>query len=434
MRAADIRPARRLQRRLVLAFAGFALLVAALYGFYVVLFVYLVEDRFFADLLEHEAQAQLAHHAAQGDWRPPPLHFVTLHDDPTAMPDALGERLAQEPWRREFPGGDGRHYHLQRLEPAAGAPAWLVAEVSQQLVVRPMRGGILQWLGLSGVVVLLAALLLGAWLARRMTRPLSRLAALVDHASPDQRPPAFAQDFPDDEVGALAHGLERLMVRIEDFVAREREFTRDASHELRTPLSVIRSACERLALRSDLDTETRGQLAHVQQSALQLEHVVATLLLLARELDSAEPDSDVALLPLVERVVVEQAPLVQANAVELRVDVPASARARLPVTVLRIVLSNLVGNAFAHTSQGRVVIDVVDARLRIRNPGNGVREADYQPFVKDEASSGFGLGLSIVRRLCERHGITLTIQAEGSDTVASIGLVGGDRPAGAPLS
>lgn len=423
MKAADIRPSRRLQRRLMLAFAGFAFLLATLYGFYIVLFVYVVEDQFFNDLLAHEAQVQLEHRAGHGAWRPPPLHFMGVYEHPAAMPDALGERLEHEPWRREFPGDEGRHYHLLPLEPDDGAPAWLVAEVSQQLVVRPMRGGIAQWLGISGLGVVLAALLLGAWMARRMTRPLSRLAALVDRASPDQLPPAFARDFPDDEVGALAHGLERLIVRIEDFVAREREFTRDASHELRTPLAVIRSACERLALRGDLDQETRDQLAHVQQSALQLEHTVAMLLALAREPDSTEIDADVALLPLVERVVVEQAPLLQhADAVEIRVDVPASARARLPATVLHVVLSNLVGNAFAHTRQGPVVIDVADARLRITNPGDGVREADFQPFVKAEASAGFGLGLSIVRRLCERHGIVLRIQAEDGDTIASIGL------------
>lgn len=58
------RPRRRLRRRLMLAFSGFALLVAVLYGFYVVLFVYLVEDEMFNGLLEQEAKVQLHHHAS----------------------------------------------------------------------------------------------------------------------------------------------------------------------------------------------------------------------------------------------------------------------------------------------------------------------------------------------------------------------------------
>ena len=254
----------RLRDRLMLAFSGFALLVALLYGFYVVLFVYLVEDAVFQGLLEDEAAAQLAHHAETGAWTAPTLRFVTLHVDPATFPDTLGVRLAESPWRREFPGEAGRHYHLQALEPAgAAAPAWLLAEVSQHLVVRPMRGGIAQWLGWSGLAVTLLALLFGAWLARRMTAPLSRLAALVDDATPTQLPAGFADGFPDDEVGTLARGLERLIGRVDAFVLREREFTRDASHELRTPLAVIRSACERLGARTDLGDDARRQIEHV---------------------------------------------------------------------------------------------------------------------------------------------------------------------------
>lgn len=427
MSAASQAPHHRLRQRLMLVFAGFALLVAALYGFYVAVFVYMVEDRFFDGLLAREAEIQQRHHAEHGVWAIPRLDFITVHTDPATLPDGLGARLAPEPWRREFSGAEGRHYHLARLHPAAGEPglpAWLAAEVGPQLVVRPIRGGILQWLAWSGLAVLGLALSLGAWLARRVTAPLSRLAQLVDETSPDRLPPAFSQNFPDDEVGVLARGLERLIARIDAFVSREREFTRDASHELRTPLAVIRSACERLGARRDLDADARSQIAYVEQSARQLEQTVTTLLSLARECDGTQPATELSLLPMIERVIVEQAPLLEARPVDLLVDVPVATRVRLPTTVLHIVLSNLMGNAFAHTVQGRVVIDLADDALRISNPGDGLQEVDFQPFVKRQASAGFGLGLSIVRRLCERHGIPLRIESHGRQTVASVGLTG----------
>lgn len=429
--SAALRPRRQLRHRLMLAFAGFALFVAALYGFYVVVFAYLVEDRFFQGLLQQEARAQLQHHAAHGRWTRPQLPFVSLHVDPDTLPDALGARLADEPWRREFPGVDGRHYHLELLDTpsaagAAGTRAWLLAEVSEQLVVRPMRGGIAQWLGWSSLVVLALALLLGAWLARRMTAPLSRLAALVDQADPDRLPAGFAGSFPDDEVGTLARGLERLIARVDDFVAREREFTRDASHELRTPLAVIRSACERLAARDDLDASSRRQIDHVHQSAQQLERTVSTLLALAREQHGIEPDGEVALLPLLERVIVEQAPLLDGRAVDVALDVAAATSAPWPANVLHIVLSNLIGNAFAHSASGVVAIDVDGGWLRIANPGGTLGEDAFAPFAKGEASAGFGLGLAIVRRLCARHGIALRFDAAAGGTVARLALGPGD--------
>ena len=338
-----------------------------------------------------------------GEQQPPPKPAVTvavLESQPVAL-------------SRELPGRTS---------------AWLVAEVSQQLAVRPMRGDILQWLGWSSLGVLSLALLLGAWLARRTTAPLSRLAALVDEATPSPLPAGFSAGFPDDEVGTLARGLERLIVRVDEFVTREREFTRDASHELRTPLAVIRSACERLAAHDGLDIESRRQLDHVRESALQLEQTVATLLALARERHATEAPSEVAVLPLLERVIVDQAPLLEGRAVEVRVNVTPDTKAYLPETVLHIVLSNLVGNAFAHTCTGEVVIDVDGPWLRIANPGDGIAVGAFEPFVKGDASAGFGLGLAIVRRLCERHDIALRFESDGGGTIARLGLGGLAHP------
>ncbi|TDK30701.1 sensor histidine kinase [Luteimonas terrae] len=413
---------KRLRNRLMYAFAGFALLVAALYGFYVVLFAYLVEDRSFEGLLQQEAEAQLAHHAAHGEWRAPSLPFLQLYVEPGTLPDGLSAQLEAEPWRREFPGLEGRHYHFHSLEPAPGvAPAWLVAEVSRQLVVRPMRGGIAQWLGWSSLVVLALALSAGAWLAHRLTAPLSRLAGLVDTASPSQLPADFSTGFPDDEVGTLARGLERLIRRVEDFVTRERAFTRDASHELRTPLAVIRSACERLGAREDLDDGIRAQVEHVRQSAQQLEQTVTTLLALAREDANAEPAVEVALLPLVERVVVDHSQPASSD-VEVRIDVSNLLCTRVPEGVLRIVLANLIGNALTHTRAGVVEIRADGDWLRISNPSRAVPADAFQPFVKGADSGGYGLGLGIAQRLCERHGIGLRFDSDGGTVVASVAL------------
>lgn len=415
------RPRRRLRHRLMLAFSGFALLVAVLYGFYVVLFVYLVEDQMFNGLLEQEAKVQLHHLATQGGWARPALPGMAVHETATSLPDGLAARLAEEPWRREFAGDQGRHYHLRRLEPG---DAWLVAEVSQQLVVRPMRGGILQWLGWSSLGVLVIAMLLGAWLARRMTAPLSRLSDVFAEASPSHLPTGFAESLPDDEVGALARTLQGLLVRIEAFVDREREFTRDASHELRTPLAVIRSACERMQARNDLPPDHRLQVGHIAQSVQQLERTVSTLLMLAREEHLQEAPTVVALLPVIERVIVDQAPLLEGRdvCVELRVD--ADAQAWLPAAVLHVVLSNLVGNAFAHTLEGTVSIAVDGDWLDISNPGTGVGAASLLPFAKGAASNGHGLGLSIVQRLCARHAIGLRFAVLQARTTVSIQLRG----------
>ena len=429
------KPARRLQTRLMAVFAGFTLLAAAVFALYAMAFAYSVEDAFFEAELEREAGAQLQHYRTHGRWASPRDASVRLYTDGAAFPADQQRAHAAEPWRLEFAGTDGRHYHLMPVRARANAaPAWLVAEVSGQLVVRPLRDRLLLLLAGTGGVLVLLALGCGYWLARRTARPLARLATLVEAMTPEHPPKPFAHTFANDEVGILARGLEVMSGRVQAFVAREQEFTRDASHELRTPLTVIRSAAECLLGEPGVSAAGRQHLAHVQQSASQLEQAVTMLLSLAREEPPRRDADAVALLPVLERVVIEQSPLLQGKAVEVTVEVPHDARLALPAPVIHVLLSNLVGNAFAHTQAGQVRIDVESDRLRIANAGDVAATAvDWPqgtPFSKREGSSGFGLGLAIVRRLCERYGIDLRIAREADGAMASIAL--GARIAPAP--
>jgi len=420
-------PAQRLQSRLMVAFAGFALFTAALFGLYAIAFMYAVEDAFFETMLEQEVGAQLRQHAASGQWAEPRDAAMRIYPDTASFPDDLEALHDAEPQRREFPGRDARHYHLKRISPPAPAsPAWLVAEVSGQLVVRPMRDRVFLLLACSGLLIVVMALLTGYWLARRTAGPLSRLVALVDDMSPARLPRDFAHAFQDHEVGILARGLEALAGRIDAFIAREQEFTRDASHELRTPLAVIRSAAERLMTEPGLSDVGRQHVGHMRQSALQLEQTVTTLLSLAREDQPGGTVEPVAVLPILERVIVEQSPLLEGKEVVVEVQVPQGARLALPAPVLQILLSNLIGNAFAHTDAGDVRIDVDHGRLRIANSGDGIDTALrwqlHQPFSKRGGSGGFGLGLAIVRRLCDRYAIDLRIESVDEKAIASIAI------------
>lgn len=418
----------RLRNRLMLVFAGFTMGVAALFGLYAAVFVYAVEDKFFNAMLQHEADRQLRHHAATGTWAIPQNHFMQVLGHREALPVEIRDVVAAEPRRTEFSGSEGRHFHVRMLRPPAPArPAWLVAEVSQQLVVRPMREELFGLLAWSGVLMLVLALLTSWWLARRTANPLARLAALVGGMDPARLPQGFAAGYPDDEVGAVARGLEQLMNRIRAFIAREQEFTRDASHELRTPLAVILSAAERLATEPGLSVIGQRHLDHVRQSVRQLDQTVGILLALAREERIATAQTT-PLLPAVEHAIVDQSPWLEGKPVNVVVDVPPQACVPLPAPVLHILLANLVGNAFAHTDAGSVRVDIHDGRLRITNSGHAVDPESWEdalePFRKRSGSAGLGLGLAIVKRLCDRYGIDLQLQRRDGMTIASFAIDG----------
>ncbi len=416
---------RGLQRQIMLVFAGFTLAVTTLFALYAIGFVYTVEDHFLMSQMNEEAAYVKRIHADTGTWVSPRNPQMRIYGDTINMPKPVRDGLRAEPKRTEFSSADGRHFHLLRLNDNDASPrSWLLYDVSQRLVVRPIRTQIFIFLAWTSLVALIVSLALGGWLAQRISAPLSRLADAVENMQPNDLPERLPTRLPNDEVGVLARGLEQLIRRIRAFIAREQEFTRDASHELRTPLSVIRMAGERLANEPGLSDSARVHLDHIRQSSTQLEQTVTTLLALAREQTLGKDGEHTKLLPLIERVIIEQSPLIGDRPITVEVEVPAAFAFDKPSGVLHILLSNLIGNAFAHTERGEVRIDIDGDRLRVSNDGLAIAPELHgnlhQPFRKREGSAGFGLGLAIVKRLCDRYAIDMGIDQNEYGTVASI--------------
>lgn len=413
----------RLQRRLMLAFAGFTLLVGTLLGALAMLFVYVVEDEFFAATLRAEVARQQAHHRAQGRYIAPALPHVRLYAPADELPDDLAGQHGAQPQRQEFTGSEGRHYHLRRLD-ADGA--LLVAEVSDQLVVRPLRNELLRWLLGAAAGLIGLALLLGWALARRTSAPLAALAQRVAGSTPEALPDDLAHGLAHDEVGELARHLDLLHARTRDFIAREQAFTADASHELRTPVAVLAVACERL--QQQASAAQRPLVQTMLAATWQLRQTVELMLSLAREAPGAAAEAPAQpLLAMLERVLLALAPLLDDKGAQVDLDVPAGLTRPWSPALTQLLVGNLVANAVAHAHAPQIRIEADATRLRICNASAappaallGDDVAGRQRGVKGATSSGHGLGLSIVRRLAGRHGLALDLDHHDGWTVATL--------------
>lgn len=384
-----------MQRRLMLVFAAFTLLVAVLFGLFAMLFVYNVEDRVFERQLQSEATWLRSQREASGAWPAPRLAGMQLVATRDALPDDLPALLAAEPRRREAAGRDGRHYHLHALHGAGEAGPWLVMEVSEQLLVRPQREGMLGWLALWGLGVVALSLLLAWLLARQSARPLQRLAALMQTARADELPPVLPGRERTDEVGVLARSVEQLAARTRAFIEREQAFTRDASHELRTPLTVLRLGLEKQIH----DGGDRTELLLLRSSVLDMAQSLDILLQLAREGEQPRAEAGgTALLPLVEQWALTHADWLDVQSQELDIQLTRADRLPIAAPVLRLVLANLLGNAFRHgLAGGTVRVEFVEGALCIAN-------------LCAQAPGEQGLGLTIVRRLLAGQGAQLDMQ------------------------
>jgi signal transduction histidine kinase len=291
--------------------------------------------------------------------------------------------------------------------------------------------------GLAPLAIVLLVLYLSTWLGFRASqRALSPLLGLarevrqLDLKAPD--PAAFAPDripaSADVEVHELAAALARFAQRMNDFVDRERHFTRDASHELRSPLTVIRASSELLHQDRSLDPQSQRAVARIQRAARDMEELTSAFLLLARETETGLPTESVNVNDVVAHELERARPLAEGRPVELEVDARCNLVLPAPEKIVSILIGNLVRNAVAYTERGHVRIEIDATGVVIEDTGPGMsaeRIPDmYRPFVRGETQrSGFGVGLTIVRRISYRFGWPVDFDsAPGRGTRVRVGF------------
>jgi signal transduction histidine kinase len=258
---------------------------------------------------------------------------------------------------------------------------------------------------------------------RRAVAPVAQLAKLVADIDPEKlsdedHKRIESSRFGDDEVGVLARTLERTLERISAFVERERYFTVSASHELRTPITVITGALELLE-QSDLSATDVKAVARAKRATLDMKTTIEMFLCLARETDDGLYDEQFLVMPLVSQAIDQQRYLLSGKFVEVEidfVDVEIDDHAKPRVCghpqAFSIAVNNLVRNAFEHTldGQGPVTIHIKEHELFVTNQVSSGADERHTP-AEAAASHGYGLGLAIVQRLCERNGWSFSLHA-----------------------
>jgi signal transduction histidine kinase len=272
----------------------------------------------------------------------------------------------------------------------------------------------------SGLLAALPLLVVGAaaltWvLAGRALRPVEAIRTEVESISGstlDRRVPVPESG---DEVARLAQTMNAMLDRLQEASTRQQRFVADASHELRSPVAAIRTELEvaqRTATADDWPAVAERLLAEEGR----LEAVIADLLLLAT-LDESAPLPDPVAIDIADEAREEARRRAPDRAeVEVEVDAPEAAVVQGNRTQVRRALANLLDNAGRHArTTVRISVRERDGRVRVLvdDDGPGIPEADrervFERFVRlDEHRArgevgGAGLGLSLVRRIADRH-------------------------------
>lgn len=292
------------------------------------------------------------------------------------------------------------------------------------------------WLSMVPVLLVLVTILAASWFtyraSTRLVWPVNWLARRVSRWEPGK--PEVSELAPDrlpadiqGESRQLALALHAISSRMAAHVARERNFTRDASHELRTPLTVIRMASDMALADPEVSPRLQRSLQRIQRAGRDMEAIIDALLLLAREGDVAPQAEwfDVGEVVRYEADNLEE--MLQGRPVELQLSVEGAHPLFAPPRIMHVVIGNLLCNACRYTDAGSIQVSVGDDRVVVRDTGIGMSPEmlarAFDPFFRAEPGNpqGVGLGLAVVRRLCERCGWRIELESvEGQGTTATL--------------
>lgn len=264
---------------------------------------------------------------------------------------------------------------------------------------------------------LLAILL---WLSvTRSLRPLVRLTSEVAQRQPDNLGPMDVGTAPR-EVAPLIDRLNKLFVRIDASLQKERRFTADAAHELRTPVAGIKAQAQ-VARAAPTEAERIRALDNAILGCDRAAHLIDQLLTLAR-IDTLDDKvtEPCQLRAIAAEVIAAIAPTALSQNVRLELLEGKEATVRGNPVLLRIMLRNLIDNAIRHTTPGTsVLVQIAQGQgrilLSVSDNGPGIPETEldkvaerfYRPL--GTSASGSGLGLSIVKRIAEIHSSSLQL-------------------------
>ncbi len=301
----------------------------------------------------------------------------------------------------------GSHYLLEIYEEVA---AW---EKISMTVMLSVLAALFIWVILLYVV--------NQYAFGRILSPFYDTVDRLEHIS---SPNELGEPFPEPntyEIRVLNNALNTMLTQIKSSFDDQRKFIQNASHELLTPLSIIRQKAEKLISDSEqLDPSSLERLHEIQQTAVRLTRLSNALLLISRvENKQYEMSDEIDITQIVEQVLKELADFTEIKEITIETEYSRQAVIKGNKELIHSAVYNIIQNAIKFSPDGgKIWITIAENGsgqivLFVKDEGPGIPEdlidQVFERFRKGDKLSGHGssspgLGLSIVKSICELHG------------------------------
>ncbi|NOX15410.1 MAG: HAMP domain-containing histidine kinase [Epsilonproteobacteria bacterium] len=215
-----------------------------------------------------------------------------------------------------------------------------------------------------------------------------------------------------------------LVTKLNESYENIKRFSSNASHQIKTPLTALRLQIH-LALKKNKNVqEYRDSLRAIDSEIVYLQDMVSNLLLLTRiqNMNIRENFQFVELDGIVLEIFEEYSVIAKNKGVVLDIKNLDYIQIKAEPTLLRILITNLIDNAIKYTPQGKkITISLIKSVFLISDEGIGIPQ-DKIPMIYDEFYrvnapgkthiKGYGLGLSMVKKIIEIHKAKIRINSK----------------------
>ncbi len=277
-------------------------------------------------------------------------------------------------------------------------------------------------------VIILTLFVLTRLIAGKSIRPIEKVIATAEkmtQAHLDQRIPL---PYHHDELYRLSATFNALLDRMQDAFEREKHFTANASHELKTPLAIVKGTLEVLVRKPREREHYETRIHFCLEELSRMARLIDQLLMIARhESNKMQPHIEsVELSQHLESIIERMLPSASTKDISITIDKIENARIAADPGMLEMIFENILSNAIKYSPTGSsitVAIQRSDNAIicRISDQGIGIPaeklHAIFERFYRVDESrnsgtGGFGLGLSIVKKLSDLQHIKVGVTSE----------------------
>lgn len=358
--------------------------------------------------------------------------FETTFDRYSIQPiDMELVRDYKERWYNEemyFPEGD-EHIPVRVYKSIFRAPGDQYYELEVKMSTME-RDDMIQTLIIYLValfLLLIISLGIGAGIIlRKSFTPLKKLLHWIHSLVPGKPVPPMDNDTRITEFRQLNEAAFEMSVANLRVYELQKQFTENASHELQTPLAVVRNKLDQFTQQEELTGKQLSDIAQIYESLNVAIKLNKSMLLLSRiENRQFQNSVDVDFNTVVNDISSDLAEIYAHKGIRISIENKDHSMASMNETLAGILIANLLKNAYLHTANNGNITVVIEKRiLNIYNTGEQALDQDkvfkrfYQPSVKQEHSSG--LGLSIVKSICDIYQFGLSYTFTGREHLFSI--------------